>query len=103
MEITNLTPNIGELTKEGKQYYYDLGTIPQGTPVTFTLGIENQLINMTQYGCQSCTTGVIQNEEVSSKQVVTYDSSQFGEFQKPINIHLMNSEMIQLIFKGTSN
>ena len=103
MEITNLTPNVGELSKEGEQYHYNLGTIAQGTPVTFILRIENQLINMTQYGCQSCTTGSIKNERMSSKQLVTYDSAQFGEFQKPINIHFMNSEMIQLIFKGTSS
>jgi hypothetical protein len=103
MEIINLTPNIGVLTKEGEKYEYNLGTIPQGTPITFMLSIENEKINMTQYGCQSCTTGNIYNGDKNGTQTVTYNSAQFGEFQKPINIHLLNGKIIQLIFKGISN
>lgn len=103
MNVSNLTPNIGTLTKEGDQYHYDLGTIPQNIPATFILGIESELINMVQYGCQSCTTGEISNEGINSKQTVTYNAQQYGEFQKPVNIHLMSGQMIQLIFKGTVN
>lgn len=102
MEIKNLTPEVGTLSIEEGVYQYDLGTIPQNAPVTFILEIQNTPINMTQYGCQSCTKGVIENEGMRGKQTVTYDSQQYGEFRKPINIHLLNGQMIQLIFKGTT-
>jgi hypothetical protein len=103
MEIINLTPNVGVLTKDGEKYEYNLGTIPQGVPITFILSIENEQIVRTQYGCQSCTTGSIDNGDKNTTQTVTYNSAQFGEFQKPITIHLLNGNIIQLIFKGTSN
>ena len=102
MEIKNLTPEVGTLSIEEGVYQYDLGTIPQNIPVTFILEIENALINMTQYGCQSCTKGEIKNGGIHGKQTVTYDAQQYGEFRKPINIHLINGQMIQLIFKGTT-
>jgi hypothetical protein len=103
LEIINLTPNIGQLTQEEGKYYYNLGKIPQGKSISFILEIQNQLINYTKYGCQGCTKGEIENLEKNSKQTIIYDSPHFGDFHKLVNIHLMNGDMIQLIFKGTSN
>jgi hypothetical protein len=102
MEIKNLTPEVGTLSIEEGVYQYDLGTIPQNVPVTFKLQIQNALINMTQYGCQSCTEGEIKNGGIHGEQTVIYDAQQYGVFTKPIHIHLLNGQMIVLIFKGTT-
>lgn len=102
MEIKNLTPEVGVLSKEGEVYQYNLGTIPQNKSVTFKLEIQNALINMTQYGCQKCTRGEIKNGGIHGEQTVIYDAKDYGVFSKPINIHLLNGQMIQLIFKGTA-
>jgi hypothetical protein len=94
MEIKNLTPEVGTLSIEEGVY--------QNVPVTFKLQIQNALINMTQYGCQSCTEGEIKNGGIHGEQTVIYDAQQYGVFTKPIHIHLLNGQMIVLIFKGTT-
>ena len=102
MELLNLTPEVGTLSKEGEAYQYDLGIIPQNKAVIFKLQVQNALINMTQYGCQSCTKGEIKNRGIHGEQTVIYDAIQHGVFTKPINIHLLNGQMIRLTFKGTT-
>lgn len=100
MEITNLTPDIGEL--QGTTY--NLKNIDYNKVVSFKLLIKSKAHIRTKFGCGSCTKGESVQKGKDIELTVNYTPSKGGakgNFSKSITVYYIGGET-KIIFNGTA-
>ena len=90
--LENYSPSIGNLTKEGKYYYYNFGTIKfnSDTKATLLFLAKEELNNFKVISSCGCTKPEFLRNEFGYLISVSYDTKIIGEFDKQVSISYLN-------------